>query len=75
MERTFNLFNQLPDIVVVEPRSQTQGARFDLEWGSRISFGAAAQSQAEAVVHGLFKGLSGAPGLLPQLGTDIVVES
>lgn len=74
MERPFNLLDEFPHIVVVEPRAQPQGSCLDLEGWSGTGSGSKTKPDAEAVVYNLLEGFSRPSGLLPQFGADIVIE-
>ena len=75
MEGPFNLLDEFPYLVVIEPRAQTQRARLDLEGGSRSGQRSNVQTRAQNAVHDLFKGFAGAARFRPELGGYIVVES
>ena len=74
MEGPFNLLDEFPDTVVVEPRAEAQGSCLHFEPWNGGGFGAGVQADAETVVHDLLYGLAGLPRLGPQPGCDIVVE-
>ena len=74
LEGPFNLLDEFPYLVVIEPRAQTQRACLDFEGGNRSGLGSNVQAGAQDAVHDLFEGFARPACFRPELGGHIVVE-
>ena len=75
MERPFNLLDEFPYLVVIEPRAQTQRACLDFEGRNRSGLRSNVQARAQDAVHDLFKRFARPPRFRPEFGGHIFVES
>jgi len=74
VEGTLNLFQEHPDVVVVETRSQAEITSVDAKWLRAGRLDRCVQRPAKVLVNEFLKRPPGTPRFAPQLGGNIIVE-
>jgi hypothetical protein len=74
VEGPFNLLDEFPYLVVIEPWAQTQRACLDLEGRSGGSPRSNGQTRAQNAVHDLLERFAGPSRFRLELGRHIVVK-
>ena len=74
MKRTFDLLQELADIVIAETRPQAEITSLDTKRFFRSGFDRCVQGTPKVFVHDLLEGPPGTPGLAAELGGYILIE-
>jgi hypothetical protein len=74
VKRTFELLQELPDIVVAEARPQAEITRLDTERPFGGGLGGRAQGTSKVLIYQLLEWTPGTPGFTSELGDNILIE-
>lgn len=74
MRRPLDVFNELADLVVIQPRPGAEGSSLHLEGFRRQMFPARVKAETEKVVDDFLEGAPRPPGLRLESGRHIIVQ-